>query len=308
MEKDVTATEQLSTGLETVPTSDSRKAPQTVQLGKRAMEGVMERTLLCDVFCGYSEESGNARFDQTLMRDIIAYYKLGHVVHASAATHRGKPIPIGQSAASAKTSDYDEERLKRLEVTLAAQKKHKEAEATLAARESSAAGSSSTVAPASVDGPPSASDEKVLKKRATAGVKKPTAVPVDSTFTETTAMDTDRRGKLTLMRLLLKWSDGCGVQYVQREAALGTASLYGDIEELARQAATEVLALGVIGLHVVFEPHCFKGIHDAAGKVFVDSKNKAVLGRAWTISDIEQHYDYNAAMMLTPKKREVPIR
>ena len=30
------------------------------------------------------------------------------------------------------------------------------------------------------------------------------------------------------MRLLLKWTDGCGCQYVQREAALGTASLFGD--------------------------------------------------------------------------------
>jgi len=56
----------------------------------------------------------------------------------------------------------------------------------------------------------------------------------------------------------------------------------------------------MLGNHVVFEPHCFKYIHDAAGKVFVEYKNKGVIGRQWTISNIEQHYDFNAAMMLTP--------
>jgi len=103
------------------------------------------------------------------------------------------------------------------------------------------------------------------------------------------------------MRLLLKWSDGCGVQYVQREAALGTASLYGDIEAHAKtMAIAEAAKLGVIGTHVVFEPHCFKYIHDAAGKVFVDNKNRGVVGRDVTISDIEEHYDYNARTMLSP--------
>jgi hypothetical protein len=142
--------------------------------------------------------------------------------------------------------------------------------------------------------------------------------------------ETNRRGKLIFMRLALKWSDGCGVQYVQREAALGTASLHADIEHHAKAlAAIEQHAQeweGVMGMHVVFPPyacgkqsallrlpltlcfrsrqghrHCFKFIHDAAGKVFVDYKNKAVMGREWTISDIEQHYDYNAAFMLQPK-------
>lgn len=69
------------------------------------------------------------------------------------------------------------------------------------------------------------------------------------------------------MRLLLKWSDGCGVQYVQREAALGTAALYGDIEALAKEMAIdEAVKFGVIGTHVVFEPHCFKYIHDAVSQ------------------------------------------
>ena len=49
------------------------------------------------------------------------------------------------------------------------------------------------------------------------------------------------------------------------------------------------------------EPHCFKYIHDAAGKVFVNSKNKGVMGRGWTISNVYEHYDYNAANMQTPK-------
>jgi hypothetical protein len=114
-------------------------------------------------------------------------------------------------------------------------------------------------------------------------------------------MGTNRRGKLPYLRLLLKWTDGCGVQYVQREAALGTASLYGDIEVLAEQATDPMAKLGVIGIHNIFPPHCFKYIHDAAGKVFSDNKDKGVKQRSWTISNIEQHYDYNAATMLTPK-------
>jgi len=96
VQKDTTVTEQLPTGLESATVSDERKAPQTVKLGKQAREVVLERTLLCDVFCGYSNESGNARFNHTLLRDIIAYYKLGHLVHATAATHRGVPLPIGK--------------------------------------------------------------------------------------------------------------------------------------------------------------------------------------------------------------------
>ena len=42
-------------------------------------------------------------------------------------------------------------------------------------------------------------------------------------------------------------------------------------------------------------------IHDAAGKVFVDNKNLGVMGRDWTISSIQEHYDYNAATMLAPQ-------
>ena len=33
-----------------------------------------------------------------------------------------------------------------------------------------------------------------------------------------------------------------------------------------------------------------RGIHDAAGKQMVDNKNKGVMGREWTISNIKQHY------------------
>ena len=57
---------------------------------------------------------------------------------------------------------------------------------------------------------------------------------------------------------------------------------------------------GVIGLHVVFEPNCFKYIHDAAGKVFSENSKKAILSRQWTISNVSEHYDYNAATMLRP--------
>ena len=81
------------------------------------------------------------------------------------------------------------------------------------------------------------------KKRQSAGKTK---APTRATTGDMQVMgvDTDRRGKLPDMRIQPKFSDGCGYQYVQREAAHGTASLYGDT--------------GVFGLHVVFEPHCFK--------------------------------------------------
>jgi hypothetical protein len=121
VQKNTTVAAQLPTGLETMPVSDERKAPQKVKMGKQEREVVMERTLLCDVFCGYSDASGNARFNHTLLRDIIAYYKLGHLVHATAATHRGVPLPIGKDAASAGPSEYDRERLKRFEKIGAAQ-------------------------------------------------------------------------------------------------------------------------------------------------------------------------------------------
>ena len=52
VQKDTTEKEQRSTGLEDMAVSDGRKAPQTVTLGKREREEVMEDTLLCDVWCG----------------------------------------------------------------------------------------------------------------------------------------------------------------------------------------------------------------------------------------------------------------
>ena len=55
---------------------------------------------------------------------------------------------------------------------------------------------------------------------------------------------------------------------------------------------------------MVFEPHCFKFIHDAAGKVFSDNKDKGIKGRSWTISNVYEHYDYNAATMQGPKNSD----
>ena len=48
----------------------------------------------------------------------------------------------------------------------------------------------------------------------------------------------------------------------------------------------------------------YRYIHDAAGKVFVDNKNTGVIGRDYTISNIDEHYDYNAATMQTPKNED----
>ena len=73
------------------------------------------------------------------MRDIIAHYKLGHLVHATAATHRGVPMLIGKDVTSAEQSEYDMERLKRLASTRAAQAREKAAEAEVERRESAAA-------------------------------------------------------------------------------------------------------------------------------------------------------------------------
>mmetsp|Transcript_63625 Transcript_63625/g.189666 ORF Transcript_63625/g.189666 Transcript_63625/m.189666 type:complete len:828 (+) Transcript_63625:1660-4143(+) len=294
VQQDTTEKEQLATGLEGVPISDPSKAPQHVKHGKRQREEVMQQSLQCDVFCGYSDESGNARFDQTLMRDIVAYYKLGHLVHAHAATHRGEPIPIGKDATSAKPSEYDAERLARLKAIHADQQKAKELALELVQEQAAAEAATTAAAAAPAQ---AAEGAKVLKKRATAGKTKVVATASEH---QEAAVDTDRRGKLFLMRLLLKWSDGCGVQYVQREAALGTASMYGDIELLAKQAEDEAAKFGVIALHVVFEPHLFKYIRDAAGKIFSENHKKGVMGREVTISNFKQHYDYNAATMLAP--------
>ena len=271
MRKDVTKIEEKPTGLENVPISDASKAPRTVVLGQKEEEYVQKKTLICDVFAGYSEVSGNARFDQTFQRDIISYYKMGHMVHATAATHNGEPVPIGQDAASATTSEYDTQRLERLSKRRAAEQARKAEEAAAAAREhSEAASSSATPAPAATaeGGSGTATAEGgggtataeggggKLKKRASAGTTRgaPAAAAADGGApVGRLAVDTDRRGKLTLMRLVLKMTDGCGVQYVQREAALGTAALYGDIEALSQQATEAVARFGVIGLHVVCE-------------------------------------------------------
>ena len=217
--------------------------------------------------------------------------------------HRGGDLAeprLGKDLASAKPSEYDKERLERLKSKHAHDAAKAAAEAALRAEDGAAAAADADAAAALA---PAAAEEggKVLKKRRSAGsTKATTAHAIDDDGGNAT--DTDRRGMLWLMRLLLKWTDGCGCQYVQREAALGTASLYGDTEVVAKQKAAEepAAAFGVLGVHVVFEPHCFKGIHDAAGKVFVDYTTNAVKGRDWTITNIEEHYDFNAAHMLTP--------
>ena len=52
-----------------------------------------------------------------------------------------------------------------------------------------------------------------------------------------------------------------------------------------------------IFLHLQMQP--VAGIGMGAGKVFVDSKNRGVLGREVTISNVAQHYDFNAATMIS---------
>ena len=69
---DVTQVEQLTTGAEGASSLDGRKAPKHVKMSKRAQEMQRKQTLQCDVWCGYSEESGNARFDQTFQRAALS--------------------------------------------------------------------------------------------------------------------------------------------------------------------------------------------------------------------------------------------
>jgi len=303
---DATEKEHLPTGLEGVAVSDASKAPEHVRFGKRQKVQQMKQSLQCDVWGGYSDESGNARFDQTLTRDIVAYYKLGHLVHARAATHRGTPIPIGKDITSAVVSEYDTARLKRCEEDAADKQRAEATKALVREQESAAAKSTVAESAAAAPQPAQASEDvdkkKVHHQRKSAGVKRTSAADAAAgdTDVEVTVVGTDRCGKLIHMRLMLKWTDGCGVQYVQREAALGTASMYGDIELLAKQAEDEAAKFGVIALHVVFEPHLFKYIRDAAGKIFSENHKKGVMGREVTISNFKQHYDYNAATMLAP--------
>jgi len=225
VQKDITETEQLPTGLEGMTLSDTSKAPQHVKKGKREYVEVEERTVLCDVFGGYSDGSGNASYDQTLMRDIAAYYKEGHLLHATAATHRGVPLPIGKDSESAKPSEYDMLRLERRKNTLAAQEKEKEAEEEQRRQEREA--DSATAHATALEPEPEVAGGKQLKKRASAGRRR---AATEITSEDAPFVNTDGRGTLKKMRLMVKFTDGCGVQYVQRQAALGTASFYGDTE------------------------------------------------------------------------------
>ena len=286
---DVTDEAQLSTGLEGMPVSDVSKAPQHVQRGTRHFEQQEKQSLICDVWCGYSSESADARTDQTFMRDIFSHYKRGHLVHAHAASHRGEPMLIGKNLETATISEHDKARVVRQ-----TEYKRAKAEAAEAAaeKEAAAAAAAKVVAAGEQSADDSTSDEeagssaKALKKRKSAGTKKTPAAAASADGEAPSIVDTDRRGKLVNMRLGFKWSDGCGVQYVQREAALGTASMHGDV--------------GVIAVHIVFEPCCFKYIHDAAGKVFSSNKDKAVLSREFTVTSAQEHYDYNADTMRKP--------
>lgn len=244
VEKIVTEAEHRPTGLESIGVSDTSKAPQHIKLGERVTVEESEQTVICDVFCGYSEERGCARFDQTLMRDIVCFYKFGHLRHATAASHRGKPVPIGQDLTSAGTSEYDRQRLERLE---AARSKEKEEQERREKEEQERREAEAAAAAAEPEGaaPADEADGKKLHKRrkkATGAASSSSGVQV-----EVEVEEIDRRGKLTHMRMLIKFTDGCGVHYVQREAALGTAALYGDIELIAQQMADAVAKFGVIG-------------------------------------------------------------
>jgi hypothetical protein len=223
--KDVTEREvTVTAGLEGVTVADERKKPVHLKAtGKRTMQEVDMKTLQCDVWSAYSAESGHARFDQTLMRDIIAFYKLGHLVHATAATHRGKPIPIGKDKASAKPSEYDKGRLERLEAIEAAQQRAKEADALVRKQEEEVAAAAATV-------PDEAAEESGRRPRKKRRTNQGSSSAAAAVSAEDEAADSDGRcgdgrGTLPFMRLLIKWTDGCGAQYVQREAALGTAAL-----------------------------------------------------------------------------------
>ena len=170
MTKDVTEQEELTTGLEGMATSSESKAPRHVKFGKRVAVSVKELTLQCDLFAAYSEESGNARFDQTFMRDIICFYRHGHLKHASAASARGEPIPIGPSCANAKVSKYDVARLEEYKKIKAAIKAQKEA-AEAAAAEAAAA----DAAAESIEEDADKAEQR--KKRTNAGKRKRVRVP-----------------------------------------------------------------------------------------------------------------------------------
>ena len=104
------------------------------------------------------------------MRDIAAYYKEGHLRHATAATHRGVPLPIGKDSESAKPSEYDTLRLERRKNTLAAQEKEKkgEEEQRRQEREADSATAQATV----LEPEPDVAGGKQLKKRASAGKRR----------------------------------------------------------------------------------------------------------------------------------------
>jgi len=53
--------------------------------------------------------------------------------------------------------------------------------------------------------------------------------------------------------------------WLRRAIHVGTAALYSDIQVLAKESTDPVAAFGVLGNHVVFEPHCFKYIHARRG-------------------------------------------
>jgi len=104
------------------------------------------------------------------------------------------------------------------------------------------------------------------------------------------------------MRLLLKWSDGCGVQYVQREAALGTASLYGDIEAHAKTMAIAEAAksLASSGRTWSSSPIVLSTFTMRRARSLSTTRIGALWAAMSPSADIEEHYDYNARTMLSP--------
>ena len=104
-------------------------------------------------------------------------------------------------------------------------------------------------------------------------------------------LEVSRRGKLRRPR----WLAPAGPRWLTEPGRH-----LGDIELLAQQAEGAVAKFGVACKHIVFPPHCFKYSHDAAGKLLAENVQKGIMSRAWTISDVSEHYDYNAATMVCP--------
>ena len=99
---------------------------------------VTEKTQLLTGWEGVAV-SGASKAPQHFMRDIVAFYRHGHLLHAKAGTHCGTPIPIGETAVTAKPSAYDETRLELLERLRTQQAREAEADVAVDQQQSVAA-------------------------------------------------------------------------------------------------------------------------------------------------------------------------